>query len=91
MAGARLDDGSVIIVFNDSEKNRSDLSLARSTGDGESWRTIHEFEKDPSGADEYSYPYLIRASSGDYHLLYTWQRTHIKHVRFNHTWLEGMR
>lgn len=37
---------------------------------------------------EFSYPYLIQASSGDFHLLYTWNRVFIKHLSFNQTWLE---
>ena len=91
VAGARLDDGSLMVVFNDSEEDRSSLSLAVSSEEGESWLKIHQFERDPSGSDEYSYPFLIRSSSGDYHLLYTWQRTHVKHIRFNNAWLERIR
>jgi len=37
---------------------------------------------------EFSYPYLIRAHNGDYHLVYTWNRSFIKHVRFTQTWLD---
>jgi predicted neuraminidase len=91
VAGARLDDGSLMVVFNASEKDRSNLSLALSSDDGESWRTIHRFEEGPSGSDEYSYPFVIRSSNGDYHLLYTWHRTHIKHVHFNRAWMDGTR
>lgn len=37
---------------------------------------------------QYDYPYLIR--SGDtFHLLYTWNKTYIKHTRFNMAWLES--
>ena len=91
VAGARLDDGSLMVVFNESEQDRSNLSLALSSDEGESWRTIHRFEEDPSGTEEYSYPFLIRSSNGDYHLLYTWHRTHVKHVHFNPAWLEAAR
>lgn len=37
---------------------------------------------------EFSYPYLIRTSGGDFHLVYTWNRTFIKHVWFNLAWLD---
>jgi predicted neuraminidase len=37
---------------------------------------------------EYSYPYLLLARNGDIHLVYTWNRAYIKHVRFNLAWLE---
>ncbi|MBI5659139.1 MAG: exo-alpha-sialidase [Nitrosomonadales bacterium] len=37
---------------------------------------------------EFSYPYLIRAQSGDFHLVYTWNRSFIKHVTFTGAWLD---
>jgi predicted neuraminidase len=37
---------------------------------------------------EFSYPYLIQAKNGDFHLVYTWSRALIKHVTFNPAWLE---
>jgi predicted neuraminidase len=39
-------------------------------------------------AYEFSYPYLIRSRNGDFHLVYTWNRSFIKHVRFNRAWLD---
>jgi len=37
---------------------------------------------------EFSYPYLIQARDGEFHLAYTWNRSFIKHVRFNRAWLD---
>jgi predicted neuraminidase len=37
---------------------------------------------------EFSYPYLIQTHSGDFHLVYTWNRSFIKHVSFNTAWLD---
>lgn len=37
---------------------------------------------------EFSYPYLIRAASGDFHLVYTWNRAFIKHAWFTQAWLD---
>ncbi len=37
---------------------------------------------------EFSYPFLIRTTTGEFHLLYTWNRAYIKHVRFNQGWLD---
>ena len=37
---------------------------------------------------EFSYPYLIRTQRGDFHLVYTWNRSFIKHVAFTRGWLE---
>ena len=36
---------------------------------------------------EFSYPYLIQARNGDFHLAYTWNRVFIKHVTFDQAWL----
>jgi predicted neuraminidase len=91
IAGIRLDNDGLLLVFNDSEKARDDLALAyRQRGDN-TWRTIHHFEKEKTGpdggTDEFSYPWLFRTDNGDFHLLYTWHRTHIKHIHFNEAWL----
>lgn len=37
---------------------------------------------------EFSYPYLIQTQSGDIHLVYTWNRSFIKHIQFNQAWLD---
>ena len=37
---------------------------------------------------QFSYPWLLRSSDGDFHVLYTWNRTRIKHVHFNQRWLD---
>jgi predicted neuraminidase len=36
---------------------------------------------------QYDYPYLIRADDGDFHLVYSWNRSFIRYVRFNTAWL----
>lgn len=80
-------DGSVLLVFNDREGGREDLSLALSR-DGKHWRRLAVLERGERGA-EFSYPYLVRTTAGDYHLVYTWRRERIAHVRFNEAWIEG--
>ncbi len=37
---------------------------------------------------EFSYPYLIQTRSGDFHLVYTWNRSYNKHVMFTRAWLD---
>ncbi|WP_168224904.1 exo-alpha-sialidase [Azoarcus sp. DD4] len=38
---------------------------------------------------QYDYPYLVRAADGDFHLVYTWNRSFVRHLQFNRAWLEG--
>ena len=38
---------------------------------------------DQECAQEYSYPYLLQGSDGSLHLIYTWHRTRIKHIRLD--------
>ncbi|GAB4121342.1 MAG: exo-alpha-sialidase [Sideroxydans sp.] len=35
---------------------------------------------------EFSYPWLMQAKNGDLHLVYTWNRSYIKHLRFDALW-----
>ncbi|MHB1237205.1 MAG: sialidase family protein [Gallionella sp.] len=37
---------------------------------------------------EFSYPYMIQVKNGDIHLVYTWNRSLIKHVEFTPAWLD---
>ena len=37
---------------------------------------------------EFSYPSMIRTKKGELHVVYTWNRAYIKHVRFNESWLD---
>lgn len=38
---------------------------------------------------EFSYPYIIQTHNGDFELVYTWNRSFIKHVKFNRAWLDA--
>jgi predicted neuraminidase len=93
VASVLLAGGPLVLVFNDAEQNREDLSLALSADFGASWRVARSLEGGalPPHAPvrEYSYPWMIQDRSGDVHVLYTWGRTRIKHVVFNRAWLEG--
>jgi predicted neuraminidase len=37
---------------------------------------------------EFSYPTLLETRAGELHLAYTWNRSFIKHVRFNRAWID---
>lgn len=38
-------------------------------------------------AFEFSYPYLVQTARGDVQLVYTWNRSFIKHVEFSRAWI----
>lgn len=82
----QADAGRTLLVYNDSTKGRNPLSLAYSEN-GRDFKRIWNFEHSPTGAS-FSYPALIRASDGSYHLTYSHERrSAIKHVHFSQTWL----
>ncbi len=64
----------------------SDAALADPTAYGPSvkramyWEGRYHFE--------FSYPSLIQTRGGDFHLVYDWNRSLIKHLRFNRAWLD---
>ncbi len=84
----RLDDGSVLAAFNDTEEGRNDLSLARTEDEGRSWRVVARVEHSDRPQAEFSYPRFFRDRSGEFNLLYTVDKAEIRHVRFNDAWLK---
>lgn len=71
-----LKDGRALLVYNDTPRGRTPLSIASST-DGTNWNNVITLENEPG---EYSYPAMIRTSDDLVHVTYTWKRQRIKHV-----------
>lgn len=71
-----LRDGHALLVYNDTVRGRSPLSVATSR-DGKNWSDVLTLE---SGPGEYSYPAVIQTNDGRVHVTYTWKRQRIKHV-----------
>ena len=87
-----LADGRLIGVLNDIEEARWRLTLVLSDDLGRNWRTVKVLEEQRDASDvnryQFSYPWMLRTSDGDFHVLYTWNRTRIKHIEFNKSWLD---
>ncbi|HBJ36630.1 MAG TPA: hypothetical protein DDZ51_18115, partial [Planctomycetaceae bacterium] len=81
--------GGFLMALNASETERTELSLAVSD-DGIDWDIIKTFPAIPNGLES-SYPTLVKAADGNYHLTYTWAREKICHIRFNDSWMEQTR
>jgi predicted neuraminidase len=78
--GVTARDGTFYLAYNDSVRSRTPLRIARSTDDGKTWKNVATAEE---AAGEYSYPSIIQASDGKLHLVYTWNRKHIKHLVYD--------
>lgn len=85
----KLDEKQCLHIVRGMLKN-SDARLAQASA-----ATLEEYvdsakarvRADGGCGFEFSYPYLIQTSSGDFHLSYTWNRVFIKHVAFDRAWL----
>jgi predicted neuraminidase len=86
VAVARLSNGMLLMAYNPRRDGRSELSLAVSS-DGLRWTPKRTIEFEPGG--EFSYPTLLVDDDDDLHLVYTWNRKHIRHLRFNLAWLSS--
>jgi len=84
IAMTRLRNGHVVLVFNDSETDRTPLSISRSLDEGRTWETPLKLESNPG---EYSYPCVIQTTDGRIHITYTFRRYSIKHVELDENWL----
>lgn len=81
----RLQSGKLALAYNPSSHRRTPLCAALS-GEDEGWQAVRTLEQGPG---EYSYPALAQQADGTIHLVYTYQRQHIQHARFNEAWLSG--
>ncbi len=74
-----ITDGRILLVYNNSKspKERYPLNVALSSDGGKTWDMKVVLE-DKFG--EYSYPTVIQTKDGKIHIVYTWNRLHIKHV-----------
>lgn len=79
-----LSNGNLLLVWNNTERGRSPLHIARSTDDGKTWSEPLMLESNPG---EYSYPSVMQTPDGRIHVIYTYRRYSIKHVEFTEDWL----
>lgn len=81
----------LLLAFNNDDEEREDMSLAISNNQGKTWQLAQVIEENrlqvPDKNQQFSYPWLLQTNNGNIHLLYTWHKSHIKHVIFNPIWL----
>jgi predicted neuraminidase len=84
IAMTRLASGTLVLVHNNSQSERTPLSVRYSTDDGANWSEALDLVSTPG---EYSYPCIIQTSDGRIHVTYTYRRYTMMHVEFNEDWL----
>ncbi len=82
----KLENGHVVLAFNNSTMGRSPLSLALSVDEGETWNKVKNLEDEPNA--EFSYPAIIQDAQGRIHMTYTFKRKHIRHVILDEKWFD---
>lgn len=73
----KMADGRVALVYNDTKRGRTPLSLAVSADGGKSWQKVLDLETERG---EFSYPAIIQGRNGDLLITYTWKRRRIAHA-----------
>lgn len=69
-----LDNGQILIVYNNATSGRGPLSLALSEDGGETWKYLFDIEPDPENGVSYYCPAIIQTSDGKIHITYTYRR-----------------
>jgi predicted neuraminidase len=85
ISGLQLSDGGLLVAFNDSAKDRSNLTLAIASKDRKTWRRIVALENEPDA--NFSYPFLMRSSDGMIRMAYTCRGKAIALTGFNEAWI----
>lgn len=84
VAALRTSGGEVLLAFNDSASDRGNLKLAVSRDGGGRFEILRDVAppEPPDASTELAYPWLLETSDGSLHLLYSWDRRRIVHVRY---------
>lgn len=85
-----LKDGRWVMVFNDIERGRYQLSIALSEDEGDSWKWKRVLDKSEGG--KFHYPFIFQGADGLLHISYTYQPGEntgksIKHVTLDTEWI----
>lgn len=84
----KLNNGHVVLAFNDSKKKRSSLSLALSYDEGRSWVHSSVIEYIPGSTN--IYPSIMQDKNGLIHVVYAYDgRASIAHFVTNEQWIAG--
>jgi len=82
----RTTSGDCFIVANPTMGGRFPLTLFRTADEGKTWKSVATIE---SEIGEFSAPAILQVSDGLLHVVYCWNRTHIKYVTHDPAKLRG--
>ena len=89
-----LKNGKWILVCNDINRGRHQLSVLMSTDEGQSWNRKRVIEPHDSEGKTFDYPSVIQSRDGLIHVTYSYTSTEgrcIRHCVMNEEWIEGGR
>ncbi|MDQ6988977.1 MAG: sialidase family protein, partial [Mariprofundaceae bacterium] len=86
VVAARAGEKLWLLVANDDEESRDNMSLAVSHDLTKPWQMLFQFDQEKG--KRFAYPAMIQGKDGLWHVFYTHERKHIKHIRFNDAWLQ---
>ncbi|MCA9041218.1 MAG: exo-alpha-sialidase [Planctomycetaceae bacterium] len=75
----KLQNGHLLLIYNDHMYLRRKLTVAVSTDQGKTFPTKKVLMNDNAGM---AYPYMIQASNGDIHVIFTYNRVKVMHAVF---------
>lgn len=82
-----LPDDRLLMIYNDSEKERDRLAVSLSEDRGKTWMHTRHLENAPG--QRFDYPSIVRGSDGTFHATYSYNVKTIKYVHFDEQWLMG--
>ena len=80
-----LGSGKLLMVYNDSEKERGTLAASLSDDNGKTWKWTRHIEQSADG--RFDYPSVVQGKDGAIHVSYSFATKAIKHARFNEAWV----
>jgi predicted neuraminidase len=90
VAALTLADGRWLLIYNDTEVDRSSIAAALSDDEGASWPHIRKL--DQADGENFGYPFAIQTEDGRVHVTYSYrgpEGASIVHVNFAPDWIAG--
>lgn len=79
------DSGRLLMIYNDSEKERDRLAVSLSDDRGVTWTHTRHLENTPG--ERFDYPSIVQGGDGVFHATYSYNTKTIKYARFNEVWI----